>query len=745
MSRPITFSTLILIFASILLLFPCFSVPITKLVSLGSLSGLRFDLAISLKPKYVSDFYFSFYKMPGLSGIFILHVIAAALAFVVFLLTLIAHLERFKKSGFFLIIILIFSFLAVISSMLSFLVDVLFFIPHLDWGSWCVLAASILNILVLGLVHLARKDLAVSREKEKKTSFSYHSQRRLEPNFVCANNLPRSNHIGVRSKQETKSRMGGDKSKLDPAKYPNSDTKSFISNLKKPELPPINIHFDDHHKASFKSFLDPTYCNVEPHCDSHFMDKNSNLTHKEMHKDNNGIYDSYSRHDDTFHERMATEDHLKDHTKYYPREQTREQSREHPREHPRDHSKEHLRDHSKEHLRGHPKEHLRGHPKEHLRDHLRDHPRDHLRDHPRDHLRDHPRDHLRDHPRDHLRKHSREHLGEFPRNFPREYSRENSRCHSADILRDLSRNPSEHHLRNYPRSHSKYYSTGAPREHLGEPPRHFQREHSGQPPMHFQKEHLREHLLSQSHSRQNSNHKTVQYPMSKPHISLGIVHEGDSKQTYDSFEKGKLSNDYNNSYDEYISPRETWKNCPFSQNGYTFSEESAGGKSSSFLDYKAGISDKPHENNTLGDGFVVRNHTSHAPQPYYKDNDYRFSENMHLSHSADWNSRAHQNYRSNNFVQTQDSSWMKSPAASISSHFTSISQRGINPNWVPPNKEQMYRPENSKQDAAGVTSANNLDFEGSKNPHKSTGIAGSASTCRIPLGLVSNTEKNVER
>ncbi|KAG4301475.1 hypothetical protein PCK1_002401 [Pneumocystis canis] len=488
MSRPICFSTVLLTPASILLLLPCFSVPITRLVSLGSLSDLRF-----------------------------------------------------------------------VASNLD-----------IDW----------------------------------------------DPNVGYVNNHHRSNPIDSRPVQEAKSRTEKDKSTIDIEKYPKNDATTHTSNLKKPELPPINIHFDDHHKASFKSFLDPTYCPSEPHYDLHFMDKRSSLTHKEMHKENNGVYDSYSNHDYALRERMATGDPLKDHARYYTKEHSREPVREHPRKH------------LKEHLGGHPENCLRKDPKE----------------------------------------------------CPKEYPRE--------------------------------------------PPRE-------------------EHSLLHPYSRQKSNHKMMQYPVSRPHGSLGTVHEGESKQMYDSFEKGKLH--YNNSHDEYIPPRQTWKNGTFSQSGSTFPEESSEGKLNAFSDHRTGVSDKLHGSNSVGDGFVSKNHTSHGFHPYYKDNDYRFSENMHLPQPADWHGRVHHNYRASNSVQAQDSSWLRSPAASTSSHFTSISQRGINPNWVPPNKEQIFRAENSKQNIIDSAPPNDQNFEMSKNPPKSTGIVGSTSACRIPLSSVSNTEKNVKK
>jgi len=50
----------------------------------------------------------------------------------------------------------------------------------------------------------------------------------------------------------------------------------------------------------------------------------------------------------------------------------------------------------------------------------------------------------------------------------------------------------------------------------------------------------------------------------------------------------------------------------------------------------------------------------------------------------------------------------RSPAASEASHFTSVSQRGVNPNWGPPPDMPMRRPVQHRRD---VLLGNNPDFE----------------------------------
>ncbi|KAG5513981.1 hypothetical protein PMAC_000603 [Pneumocystis sp. 'macacae'] len=733
MSRAITFSTFLLIPASTLLLLCCLSVPVTRLVSLGSLSDLRFgifgycfmkgvcssiqlgyslDAAISLKPKYTSDFYFSFYKISKLSNILILHIVAAMLTMVTLFFSLIAHVEGPSKSRFFLVVILVVSFFAIISSLLSFVIDILFFIPHLDWGSWGVLAALILNTLVFGLIHLARKHLIVSQTEEIKTAFSCHSQRYPKPSVYKNFHPPRHPGVYVKSERE---RIDKDKSKLDPVKHPNNDTATYTSNLKKLELPPINIHFDDHYKMPSMNFLDPTYCNLESHSDSHFAGQCSNISNKDKHKDNNGPCNSHLKQDNVSCEKTASSnDHLKENLKYHYKDPKKH--REHirdPREYSRD-PREYVRD-----PRSHSRYYSADMPRDPSRDLLKNRPRNHLRYHstdiPRHYLRersvDVSKEPLRD-PRDP----SKEFSGEYLRERLRERPRECPKQHSRDFLRVCPREFQKEHLREHVNGHSKEHS----REHVNG---HL-REHS--------REHLREYSVSQTRSRQGLNHRAVQYPPSKFHVGHGIRSEADSKLPYDSVEKGKSCDNFNNLYDEYVPPRQSWKNYPLSQNGYAFSDESIEGQPNSFPNCKVYVSDKPCENNFAVHSYVSQNH-AYASRPCHQNANCRSSDNVErLQSSDDHHSRIHQNYQGNNCLRRQESpSRLRSPAESTSSHFTSISQRGINPNWVPPVKEQLSRTTNPKQNVTDTTLANNSNYEVPRNSHKSMGVVGSIGTCKV--------------
>ncbi|KTW30314.1 hypothetical protein T552_00788 [Pneumocystis carinii B80] len=674
MSRAITLATLSLIPSWILLLLTCLSVPITRFISLGSLNGLHFgvfgycfvkgkcnvarlgyriDTAILSKSKHTSDFYFSFYKVQGLTYIFIVHIVAALLTFCAFVFTLIAHLDGPSKSGFFLVIILIITFFTVFLSIVSFIVDVLFFIPHIEWGTWCILGASILNIIVFGLIHLSRKYLIACRSEKVKTALSYHSQRR-HPNlsYSYTNNLPYPKHTAYQTKKDGINRTEKEKSGLDSMKYSKNDNSDIkhASKLKKLELPPINTHLDDHNMLS-KSFLDSTYCNSNAY-DSTIPNQNVNITYNEAYKDDNGVHESYLKRKESVHERMG-----------YPE----------------------------------------NYSKDYIRHHLREHPRNHSRyqsaDIPRDPQKNHPREPLKDVSKDYQRSHARYHSSYV--------SRHHSREQSADAPGEYLRAPPKEYTRN-PRDFSRDFPRDFPKEQL--------------------RNHSRGQIAMQPYFRQGSDNRNMQYPAYKPPVGLGIDYRRNPKRPNDLVEKEKPNNNYNNSYGDHAPPKQIWKDYPLPQNGRAFPQDSNDGVHN-FSSCKQYVSDKPYENSFAEHGPVSRNYAYNS-HPYSENAEHRFPNNTDCSsHTTDQYSRMHHPYHSSNCTQTQESlsPRFKSPA-STSSEFTSISQRGINPKWVPPSKEQIPKPGKFKHNNLDATLVNNLNYDPVKNPYKEMGVVGSAGT-----------------
>ena len=102
-----------------------------------------------------------------LSTILIVHPIAAFFTLVMTILSAAAHLHSTSHSPRYLLSIFILSILTLVLALLSFLIDVLLFVPHMAWGSYIVLAATIL-IAASGIVSCAMRRTLVSRKARKR-------------------------------------------------------------------------------------------------------------------------------------------------------------------------------------------------------------------------------------------------------------------------------------------------------------------------------------------------------------------------------------------------------------------------------------------------------------------------------------------------------------------------------------------------------------------------------------------------
>lgn len=102
-----------------------------------------------------------------LSAILIVHPIAALFTLVMLVLAASAHFHAPSHSPRYLLGIFILSILTLILALLAFLIDVLLFVPHMAWGSYIVLAATIL-IAASGIVSCAMRRTLVSRKARKR-------------------------------------------------------------------------------------------------------------------------------------------------------------------------------------------------------------------------------------------------------------------------------------------------------------------------------------------------------------------------------------------------------------------------------------------------------------------------------------------------------------------------------------------------------------------------------------------------
>ncbi|KKA27904.1 hypothetical protein TD95_004199 [Thielaviopsis punctulata] len=183
MLRPATPLSVLLLAAFGLLVLSVLSTPIIKSVPLGSwnsydygvfgyckddkCSGIEIGYKVASQTASDSDFDLPSSTRDNLTTILIVHPVAAFLALATLVMALVAHIHSAAHSSRYLLAIAILSFLSFLVSLLAFLTDVLLFIPHMSWGSYIVLASTILLGLSAIMTCAMRRTL-VSRKSRKK-------------------------------------------------------------------------------------------------------------------------------------------------------------------------------------------------------------------------------------------------------------------------------------------------------------------------------------------------------------------------------------------------------------------------------------------------------------------------------------------------------------------------------------------------------------------------------------------------
>lgn len=176
--RPATGLCVILAIAFALELIAVLSVPVTRSITLCTYQNIQFGVFgyCNTWTNTCSDIGIGYgdvtsvegFSLPSnarhtLANLLIVHVVAAGLTFILLLLTLAAHLQTFAHSSHYLLFILILSLPCFMLSLLAFLVDILLFVPHLDWGGWIVLAATVLIVLFGVLLCIMRRTISSRR------------------------------------------------------------------------------------------------------------------------------------------------------------------------------------------------------------------------------------------------------------------------------------------------------------------------------------------------------------------------------------------------------------------------------------------------------------------------------------------------------------------------------------------------------------------------------------------------------
>ncbi|KAK2752704.1 regulator of ime2 [Arachnomyces sp. PD_36] len=186
MLRPATPLSILLLAAFVLLLLSVLSTPVVKGIPLARFEGVDFgvfgyctpDKCSGIRVGYSTDGLFNGESKDGdfnlpsdarnsLSSLLIVHPVAALLTLVCFGLAAAAHLHSPSHSPRYLLGLLILLLPTLLVTLLAFLVDILLFVPHLQWGGWIVLAATIL-LTSSGVVTCAMRRTLVSRKARKK-------------------------------------------------------------------------------------------------------------------------------------------------------------------------------------------------------------------------------------------------------------------------------------------------------------------------------------------------------------------------------------------------------------------------------------------------------------------------------------------------------------------------------------------------------------------------------------------------
>lgn len=123
----------------------------------------------------------------NLTNILVVHVVAAGLTFFLFIMSIFGHLERTRDSSAYLLASIILSVPTVILTLLAFLVDILIFVPNLDWGTWVTLGATILNSAASISICASRRRLGTRKamrariaENDAINSQSYYNSQHLQ-------------------------------------------------------------------------------------------------------------------------------------------------------------------------------------------------------------------------------------------------------------------------------------------------------------------------------------------------------------------------------------------------------------------------------------------------------------------------------------------------------------------------------------------------------------------------------------
>lgn len=244
--KALTPASVCFLAALVLLVLTVISTPITRFSSLGSASGVKFGVfgycvnnggCSTVQIGYATDSIINFisgssssstanrnsntmmpsqFNLPstarnGLSNVLIVHVVAAGLTLILFLASAFGHLRGPSNSPGYLLAIVLIGLVNFLLTLLAFLVDILIFVPNLDWGTWITLGATILNAAAGLFVCIGRRTVSARKAMRKRiaandvhTNTGFHmTQIHSGPgSTAAAGNNARSSSVGGGSNED---------------------------------------------------------------------------------------------------------------------------------------------------------------------------------------------------------------------------------------------------------------------------------------------------------------------------------------------------------------------------------------------------------------------------------------------------------------------------------------------------------------------------------------------------------------
>ncbi|EYE96078.1 putative pH signal transduction protein PalI [Aspergillus ruber CBS 135680] len=235
--KPATPLTILLLIAFALLVLSVLSTPIVKQIPLASFDNVDYgvfgyckdgvctDIHIGYTSSDISNTGSSDFNLPSgtrrsLSSILIVHPVAAFLTLVCLCLAAAAHFHGPSHSPRYLLALLILLLPTLLVSLLAFLVDILLFVPHLHWGGWIVLVATVI-LVACGVVTCAMRRTLVSRKARK---------RRIAENAeMSGENYYNRQNAAAAALDDTKPEMNGDTKEAYVTDGPTADGPTFAT------------------------------------------------------------------------------------------------------------------------------------------------------------------------------------------------------------------------------------------------------------------------------------------------------------------------------------------------------------------------------------------------------------------------------------------------------------------------------------------------------------------------------------